>query len=398
MKIWEGNRKQAEELILELLTFVNSEGIKFTLRSEILVSEIIHSKSSVNLTHFLLIKSMRAFKNGKTHDLKSFELCFFKALGERNKLKASKNANYCVFYPFSVNVTKRKFRLLGSDIVFLGTNSLDYKTLVKGHITRELFGEHTIKYSGGFEKNYFKIEVEGWRVNDVYNKTIDTYELLRGITDFVTVSSKVKIVGGISSRSLIKELSTVFYKCQNAFEYSEFVTLDSVKQETYTFDQQEKVQFENIIKLLVENPKQGSIIETIRDCLIMYNQALLAFRKSDYFLHLWQILERLTCSQSGNTKKVIERAEFYLKFTNLAGTGWKNTLIFLAAQRNSMVHTGRLEELSHELEILRLVCELGIKFLMAENKTLKTQGDLNDFYETSRWLPSKHKRFANLLS
>lgn len=396
MRIWNENRNEIEGLVNELVKFVSENGLEFSLRTEILMCEVLYSKKSIEFTSGMLLSSIIEFSKQESNGFKEFEKILLATKAERVKKNNLNMTMAQVFYPFNVDIRKRKIRLDGHTVRFYSKNSQVYQNLLTTKFKKKVF-DYFFPFKGSIQDRYFEVEVQAYDANNAFLKTEYLYDLLRGIVDFSINSRRIKMVSGLNSRSSIRELSHVLVRGKSyAHSIDGFLELGLVKNSHHKLSDQEKRIFEIVAKPLEDRIEKNSINNLLKDCLVLYGQALLAYRPQDYFIHLWQILERITCSTTGSTQIVVKRANQFLGYTSLKGSGWKNTLRHLAQERNNLVHEGRFQIDSNELEILNLICQLGIAFIVNEYTNLVSEEDLKDYYEVKSWSESKFKRLGNI--
>ena len=99
-------------------------------------------------------------------------------------------------------------------------------------------------------------------------------------------------------------------------------------------------------------------------------------------LGLWQLAEALTLARSfgGQTDKVVDHLAWHLQRVDLKGSGLQWTLKRIAEKRNEIVHRGIQEADLHDLNFLKLACELALIWLISQRDSLPTAASVEEFY------------------
>lgn len=125
-----------------------------------------------------------------------------------------------------------------------------------------------------------------------------------------------------------------------------------------------------------ELPAAGSVETLIADLLRLYAQAMEQEFHYQGLLAFWQMAEALTLAvdEQGKGERVVSRLSWFERYLRTEGVGsLLPVLRGLMHKRNEIVHSGihdRVEE--HDVNILKLACEVGLEWLVRHRKSLQT--------------------------
>lgn len=122
----------------------------------------------------------------------------------------------------------------------------------------------------------------------------------------------------------------------------------------------------------------------IVDALRLYTQALDAPRLHQQFLGLWQCAECLTMASTygGDGRRTSARLATLARRSNLDTSRLADVLKELYEYRNKIVHHGEHGQVDQdEVNFLKNCCELGLTWLMGRAHKIRTQPQLEWFYQ-----------------
>lgn len=169
-------------------------------------------------------------------------------------------------------------------------------------------------------------------------------------------------------------------KCDK--DYLLFAVDSPQKFDTIKLDSKQETIINKLSAVFRKEVKKGSIEILLGDSIRLYSQAMDEPKHHNCFLGLWQMLERMCCSDlsGGNTKEIINRLKFYRPNFNLIGSGYFYYMEELADKRNNIVHRGVHQINEEDINILKVICEIVLKWIIDNRKEIKTEHHLDEYY------------------
>jgi len=132
-----------------------------------------------------------------------------------------------------------------------------------------------------------------------------------------------------------------------------------------------------------EVPKSSSTAALLTDAFRLYHQALNRLHRADCFLGLWQTLEALVFSGEigADSQKIIQRATWYVRQLDLPGSGMTHLLDALSDKRNDIVHHGVNEITNEDINMLKLVCDAALGWVVNNLDEIPDKAHLRACYE-----------------
>ena len=232
-------------------------------------------------------------------------------------------------------------------------------------------------------KVFFVVRERGVNLEDAWNKISPAFELLRGIFQFVTSMSKCSYnSGNIPLTSCQHPQWMLIKRPDNEIEGRKFFVDSCHFKKEIELNKNQYIFFNDILRLFKNRPGEKSTLSVLADSLRLYSQALDAKYRYNCFLSLWQALEAISVSEfvGGSTEKIKKRIIWHTEKYKLVGTGLKETFEVLSEKRNNLVHRGIDNIDQDDINILKIVCETALKWIIEEHNNLKTKLHLNEFY------------------
>ena len=140
---------------------------------------------------------------------------------------------------------------------------------------------------------------------------------------------------------------------------------------------------------------EKSIFTLLANVFRLYAQAMDARFRHDCFLSLWQIAENLLLAEEfgGNTKTISKRLKHFSSYISTYAPGINYTIEYLAEKRNSIVHKGETDVSDEEIKIIKMHCDILMKWIIDKSSKLKTISHLSAYY---RLKDKSHKEITVL--
>lgn len=382
MELWQKEKRHKAEKILQmLLEKTKDNGIVYTPQAQILENEFICT-SIKELQDELVLRALLQLKKENNYSLHYFEELY--SLYVKESFKKAQ-FNWTFYLPCYVNLKKRKISLLNIDLIIIPSRKLHglhiKQVLQKSfYIKNQTIPDKFIVFTGQSLKKY-----------NAYESNNVAFDLLRGLVDFTLLKNTWHIIFGKEERSRFPHPSWVLIVDDEGKSEIEKLSINGRKTRSmYALSQRQSKYLNKLIKLFEIKPPKNSTRELLVDCFRLYSQAMDALDNHQYFLNLWQIIENATVSEvkGGNTEEVIKRAGNLGATTLLKDIDIKASLKKIRDRRNKIVHRGMYFVSDIEVNILKLMAEKCIIWLLSRHKKLSTQDHIKE-YLSLRSAPGK---------
>lgn len=137
---------------------------------------------------------------------------------------------------------------------------------------------------------------------------------------------------------------------------------------------------------LAEVPPANSTLELVANCLRLYSEAVHKRFDDACFVHFWQLLE--AASLGGSSKQIQQRLSWLGPTWHLPGSGIREILTSFGKIRNDIVHRGQYVATHEDINIIKIISEGVINWLVGIADDLPTQNHLRQFYASKSLHPS----------
>lgn len=387
--MWDAKHKEnVNKIIRELLTYSSSSSVKHSPRTEILLTELI-ALSNQNLEYWLAIKTLTALKKSNRKSIVSFNEIYLKELAEFKKLK---NKKWTIILPYNNLLLKRKFKILNEDFRIIKQSS--FKRLINYDKVLEAINKN---YKYRFEKFelpdlFILLQTNGHNLYSCWNNVKTKFTILQGVYDY-----------GLSKGTWIQKDGPL-----TIFSHPEWILSQ---------DSDGNIAFNNFLIYgkprplpmgslnvgraidLLDKIRQDASPNTtkalIYDCFRLYAQAMESAHIYNCFLGLWQILENVCVSENigGKTAEITKRLDLIVKETKVLDFSIEGIYKSLSNKRNNIVHKGIDATDNKDVNILKLLTESAIEWLIKKEKSLKTKAHINEYFN----LLTKYSRDKKIL-
>lgn len=378
--IWKKKSSHLNELLKKIEPFVSSDNIKFNAITIIGISELI-SSCQLTLTEEFIFNFLT---QGKQKDQINLESLEEKIRMEEPNVDPVKEWNF--YIPINVNIRKRKFILLERQI------KIKSSKLVQKEFNELKFNSYgTIPPIESaiidFETNQLlHIKCIGNSLTEAWIEYAREFQILKGIIDFVLQERQWKFSSeSISMTNFIHPKKVYAISPSNDIQILDFVVCEprfgqNVKK---SFSEKHLKNFNFIIRYLKEKRNSQKIEYLISECFRLYANAMDSIPAREGFIGFWQLAETIALSENfgGKTAIVAERLNWFAKETDFPINNIINTLENFAYKRNLFVHNNESDFNQNDLNILKLICERSILWIIKNSKKINTITLLETFYK-----------------
>jgi hypothetical protein len=241
----------------------------------------------------------------------------------------------------------------------------------------------------GFNGNMFwgsklSCPINLWHENSGYHFIRKDYELIRGITEFISSYKNFTFHYGTSKpRNAIGHGRWMYFGNEKSHSIRGFC-VKRINQSSIDFSGIFRENFYKISGKMANEIADGkSIINMISDCFRLYSFVQEEEDDSKMLLCWWQIIERMALSDrcNGDTKEVCDR---FLRLFPGSSSDYVHIRYFfrmMADKRNSIVHSGSRNNVDQdELFILKSFIDSAINFILKISDKIKTENQLDIYY------------------
>jgi hypothetical protein len=390
MMLWEDNskRKNVQEIItylLELHVFLGQwrhDGIKSTIA----FSELAASAKDGVLSRSLIMQILREMHENNKKTVEEFELLYEQKQEERLLASNSKADEWAFFIPIDINLASDivgipKFIILGKDFTLenweVVDRQVDEATRRKLHTPEQLSEELNSINLFRSPNLYITVRGKGANAVNAWREIDPAFEALRGLLEFFLNRFQTTNTW-IGERRPLRKIPhpqwMLAFKENVEPEWFRFVIDTENIVDPFPIKKSTLEKIQEFGQFLHNMPKPNSTLELITNCLRLYAQAMDARFEHLCFLGLWQLAEAITRSETigGKTDDVVKRLAWHREQTDLAGSGFTETLNSFGKMRNQIVHKGIHLVDENDVNILKFICDLALYWLIGVHESLPT--------------------------
>jgi hypothetical protein len=387
--LWKDDkRKNAQELIDWLISEKTPNIISFSVTNMIAVAELACSSSSTELSTRDIWHILDKMISLSRLTINDFEEIYGEYIQEKN-IEIRKNEKiWRFFFPLQLSsdsktVIRSKIKFIGQDFLIRSIKyvekSLGGKNVINPDSISDLVGEGVRNIPPVFLISSSKGDT--WL--KAWERIGPAFDTMRGLLELSLGRGGWRLTNHHHPRRQIAHpLWMIIQGEDKSLLGANFQTEDK-GEETYL--KLSRGQFDVIKQnaiIIQKEPEDGSTLSTIVDCLRIYSQAMDAHFDYACFLGLWQLAEAIAISETvgGDTGKVAGRISWHSERIGLKSSGYKYILSSFGKKRNDIVHRGIHDINIEEVNILKIICEKALMWLINEHKNLPTKQHLNEFY------------------
>jgi hypothetical protein len=397
--------KNIDHLIEYLLTKTDLGGITISEKTIIYTYELANSFDE-NLRTSYVISAIQEMKKNKQRGTTDFLNIYKKKEIEFDEFKSTNEDEWKLYVPFDVAIDIESFKIGDVEFSVLRKEDLDIR-FCEAPINEAYATLRNVDESISFSElkdvlpNYVLVlKCKGKNMIDVWQAYEPVYNQIRGIVEFV-MSPSFQMIPFFKKRTKIGLPKIILGKNQYSAYYIDLVLDVDHTYNTLNPKQKQKDSLVNIFEIFHSKPiQERSFTTLLADIFSLYAQAMDSIYNHNCLLSLWQICERICCAETfgGNTKKIIKRLTWHSERINLAGSGWSKALEAIANKRNNIVHRGDTFVDQEEIDVLRIIVNSTIRWLLSLHKELQTEEQLEGYYEARTLSNTDLKRRKNSFS
>jgi hypothetical protein len=210
-----------------------------------------------------------------------------------------------------------------------------------------------------------------------------SFDAFKGFTEF-QFNIGGRSWGGDDPRALVPHPKWYLAQSESGrIEVSTFIVSKNKVIEPVSISEKEVEAFQERSVFMKEVPQEKTTESLIVDSLRLYSQAMDHRFRDGCFLGLWQVLETIALSDevNGKTRKIRARVEWHGDRLGLPGSGIRNTLNVLADKRNDVVHRGIKCIEDDDINVLKILVETALYWLIGVKSDLPTVRHLSTYYK-----------------
>ncbi len=356
----------------------NSGGIRFEF-STIIEVNLLRSLLKIECEDYHIFNAIRKIDDPELVDKDFFEKSVTNIINNENE-RDQKN-NWKIIIPFEIKINLRALTIDG-----LKFKIASYRYIRKKHplVYNQFFQEQLIstKEITNNKIKYLIVETNGHSLYRAWKKIEPNFSILRGIIDFSLSYNSWVTNFKPEIRTSILHPEIVYGISDDAkLLFLKFLVKKKPINQREIFNKKNSF-FNKIIYDLHNSIKERSIQELLSDIFRLYSQAMDEEEDKYCFLKFWQIVERIAMTESNKSSN--EQVKKYLIFFTEPSDDYnfKTYLDKLAQKRNDLVHRGidRIED--SDLNMMKSICDLAIKWIFINRKKLKTINHLDLFFSS----------------
>jgi len=365
-----------KEILNELLKHSSNKSVKYTPKVEILLQEII-ALSNNTLDYGLIVKCLIELKKRNRRSLKSFKDFYFVLFEAHKKLES---IVWDIFLPYKNQIVTKKFKIHGLNFSIISQKQFR-KIVSQEKLKVEV--DNTAKYrleKFVLPKYFIRIQMTGHNINHCWAKIRNRFTMLQGAFDFGMLSDIWIETEAAMTCFIHPEWITI----QNPNGQLEFGTFQIFDKRTFKSRSLMRIKpTKNLLKYMSQEPEADSTKSLICDSFRLYAQAMESIHNYNCFLSLWQLIENACISEtfSGNTNEVIKRINVIVEETRVLDFRIDGLYSTLSKKRNELVHKGVNNINNSDLNVLKMLSETFINWLLEKEKILKTKNHINEYFK-----------------
>jgi hypothetical protein len=373
--MWETiNQKQVTKVIVELLRYSSDKSLTYTPKVQLLLQELI-ALTNKNLKYGLIIKSLINLKKENKKDLDSFKLIYASILEE---YKIEEQNEWDVLLPYENDMLRRKFKVLGQEFSIVSLNT--FKRLVPEILLMKQVN-NTYEYRVNkfiLPKHFIKIKMKGFNLRTCWDTIRTQFTILQGVYDFGMLKG-LWIQGDGAMTSFKHPEWIVLHDKKARIEFGIFRLYGTRIRTSTNIIRLKEVK--NTLQYISKEAEPNSAKSLIFDCFRLYAQAMESVHNHNCFLSLWQLIENVCVSESAKTTDVINRINVIVQETKIFDFEIGGLYKLISKKRNDLVHKGIDFTNNDDSNLLKILAETTIEWLMEKEKILKTKTHVNEYFK-----------------
>jgi hypothetical protein len=371
MNIWRKgiNQDKLKKLIDYLYQCSSGNGISLKdFDTKFILKELQNSINPKKLVRGNIVKTLNKMKNENLElDVSSFSKIY-------QSIKSNKNYNYTFIIPLTIRFEKNK------RIIKLCGREFKVVTLKK---LKEVYGKNTFDHNttqtsilenGLIPKHYLTIEETDSSPAKAWDTIKPIFYLFKGIIEYSICSFRIryqshdKPIGDyrLPSWIAVAEKSNIFtYLTINNSEKCKIIDLRNDSFHT----------FNDLVKILGNKIQKDSILILLKQILALYAEALESTRDIT-FLTFWQILEAFCLPENfrgSSNIETVKRLRFLVSKIHIFRIDYICTFNSIKNKRNDLVHRGLSRIEQDDVNFLKILIEMLIKWLINNKSIFETK-------------------------
>ncbi len=381
---WRGPPSEIQPLIDWLLARrpKNQSGWPVDGVTEFAIRELACS-AKTPLREGLVMDALNEMRAAELSSLEGFENTV-EALKQKRGRSGKQAAQWSFFIPVLIaldapTTARLKIQMLGKEFRFSS------RAVVEGRLGRKTIREVLLGWEPEELPAWFlRCSQEGADWHGAWEEIGAAFDALRGLIEFVTGFGTLRISTDQQPRARVPHPRWLLYTRQGEpLGFARFI-IEEYRPTRLLAMTSERLRFMKTFgRALANVPEANSTLSVIADSLRLYSQAMDARFSYACFLGLWQAAEVISLSEytAGKTEEVCRRIAWHGTKSGFPGSGFKYVLNELAARRNEVVHRGIHKVDDDDVNVMKRICEIAMRWLFREAKRLPTKSHLNAFYQ-----------------
>jgi len=382
------NREKAEKLLRKRVEL----GLEISHMFEIeLVQKELALLAEIDEQSTLFIMTINEAIDQNNFNLDDFELKYQNRVKFHNELWT-----YDIYLPLYLDLPKRKITIHQTQITKVPFKNI-YNFVSRDQLIKLINQNGAENFTSANIPQYaLHFSVTANNKFDAWNKISEQFNLFRGIIDFASISNHVRYTFGTASRTINDHPQWGLFRNtqRQTFEFVTYRVGKLPRNRSHQWNKGQLMKLKMLLRQCRAHSRKEEAITVVTNCLRLYAQAMESVLPHNCFLSLWQTAEALTRAEEfgGKTNDVLKRMQWHSDNNmNLRGLDISSSIKELAVKRNDLVHRGIDLVQNSDINLLKSLCDSGIKWLLENTKTLKTTRHLDEFYRL-RTLPDKAKK------
>ena len=240
-----------------------------------------------------------------------------------------------------------------------------------------------------YPKKYIKVCGESESLKKLWiDKIEEVFNLFRGIIEFNFQNHKFNLfdLGNQSNinRAYFKHPIDFIYTENGVSKKNAFSYQRECKYSERRINNDDLIKIRKYLRIFNKKYHEKSIISLIGSSFRLYISALDIEYDFSCFLSFWQLIEGIALGESigGNTQKITERIKCITGLLKYQNYNIADTIDLFSIKRNRIAHNGECTVDDLDINILRFLCEIAIKWLIYNKNKIKTIEELDIYYKS----------------